>query len=137
MTDVEGFDLRRVWLAGSCREASAGWAYVWIIDGHVAHVGATWMDPAERAAIHLSGHTDDPRSLVLQAAVGGASQTPTVLAFPVPAGATRADYRDALRAACADAGLPVTDVQDGTHSRHEAADAAWFREALSHLVRGE
>ncbi|MDP3891249.1 hypothetical protein [Nocardioides sp.] len=111
-----------------------GWVYVWLLDGRVLYVGATWVHPAARAELHLSNENADPRSVAIRkrlAAPGGTP--PTIIGLPVSADADRQALKHALIAACRDRGwLSQEFVEPG--SNHDGAQSQdWLNEALSAL----
>ncbi len=129
-------DIRWITLADGRPVSGPGWVYAWMWHGQVRYVGATWLDPAVRAEIHLRKDTDHPNSVALREAVNSESQGPTIVAVPVPAGADRAAYRTALSLACATAGHLAIDFIGPVPSAPTGdVDAAWLRTALAEIQR--
>lgn len=113
-----------------------GWVYAWLWNGQVRYIGATWLDPAVRAELHLHAATDDPRSLMLREAAQSDPDNLAILALAVPEGGDRAAYKAALTQACAQASALADDViwPRGDDPTHETVDEAWLSDALEQVA---
>lgn len=129
-------DTRWLTLANGHPVSGEGWVYVWLWHGQVRYIGATWLDPAVRAELHLHADTDDPRSLMLREAAQSDPDNLAILALAVPEAGDRAAYKTALTQACRRAGALADDaiwphVDDLTH---EPVDEVWLSDALEQVL---
>lgn len=128
-------DVRRLALVEGHPTSGPGWVYVWVWSDGIRYIGATWLDPAARAELHLHSETEDPRSLALRAAVDDVGAPESIVAIPVPEGSDRKVLKTALIAACNEAGLLADDFIHAGEGAPLAAesDQQWLDAALSNI----